>query len=184
MAGGERKARINRFLTKQSEKRAARKKWPPFYFLLRGVADQDHISVRVTSKPGSWLAIKRPVKIPDTLPSEIGELLALGAVEWLEPQIVNSFIARRIHYGSAILVESHQPEARPLEVQTLENPLIDHAHPAAADLGGDAVMRDGLTSHQEVGSSYIELMKQKALNRRVSGRADTYTEAACSRRRA
>ena len=181
MAGGERKARINRFLTKQSEKRAARKKWPPFYFLLRGVADQDHISVRVTSKPGSWLAIKRPVKIPDTLPSEIGELLALEPSSGWNHRL--SIPLSRVG-GFAILVASHQPEARPLEVQTLENPLIDHAHPAAADLGGDAVMRDGLTSHQEVGSSYIELMKQKALNRRVSGRADTYTEAACSRRRA
>ena len=95
MAGGERKARINRFLTKQSEKGRPERNGRLFIFLLRGVADQDHISVRVTSKPGSWLAIKRPVKIPDTLPSEIGELLALGAVEWLEPQIVNSFIARR-----------------------------------------------------------------------------------------
>ncbi len=61
------------------------------------------------------------MKIPDTLRGEIGELLALGAVEWLEPQIVNSFIACRIHYRFAILVESHQPDARPLEVQPLEN---------------------------------------------------------------
>ena len=32
--------------------------------------------------------------------------------------------------------------------------LIDHAHPAAAELAGDAVVRDGLIQHQEVGSSY------------------------------
>ena len=48
MAGGERKARINRFLTKQSEKKGGQK-WPLFIFLLLGVSDQDHISVRVTS---------------------------------------------------------------------------------------------------------------------------------------
>ena len=57
------------------------------------------------------------MEIVDALGGEISDLLSLRAVERLQPEIIDSIVARRIDHRFAVMAKAYKPEAQPLEIQ-------------------------------------------------------------------
>src|SRR5580658_5687533 len=67
--------------------------------------EEHDIGVGVAADEAKFLAVERPVKVPNVFRFEVGDLLSRRTIEGLKPEIVYVLVADRIDDGFAILGE-------------------------------------------------------------------------------
>ena len=64
-----------------------------------GIAEEDYVGVRVLAKHPQGFTVRREMKGGELFGWEVCDLAACGAVEWLEPEIVDCVVADVVEEG-------------------------------------------------------------------------------------
>ena len=68
-----------------------------------GFFQQYDVGVGVAAEHGEFAAVEGPVDLVDAFGFEVGDLLARGAIERLEPEIIGVLVTEGIHHGFAVV---------------------------------------------------------------------------------